>query len=88
MKTSHCTSCGAAVIWTSTRNGKSMPVDAQPSTRGNLALTEWPIPDSSDTKILAEHLTAGQAAGMRASGRPTYLSHFADCPDATQHRRQ
>lgn len=33
-----CRSCGAAIIWAVTGNGKKMPVDAKPTTDGNLVL--------------------------------------------------
>lgn len=88
MITTACTSCGARVIWTKTRNGKAMPVNAQPSERGNLALTEWDRPEVGDTVILAEHLNPRQADGMRAAGRFTYVSHFSDCPNASEHRKR
>lgn len=96
MDTTNCTSCGAEVIWTKTRRGKSMMVNAQPvqadtprhGTSGNFALTEWDRPEHRDTVILAEYLTSVEAEQARIAGRPTYVSHFAVCPNADAHRRR
>jgi hypothetical protein len=32
----NCRSCGAAILWVKTRNGKSMPLDAEPCPDGTL----------------------------------------------------
>lgn len=36
--TAKCRSCGAAIIWCVTGNGKKMPIDARPTDTGNLVL--------------------------------------------------
>lgn len=63
---SECRSCGAEIIWAVTENGRKMPVDAQPTTSGNLILEPGNPP-------LARYVApwAGQ-----------HVSHFATCPGA------
>jgi hypothetical protein len=53
----HCKSCNAAVIWTTTATGAAIPL--------------------SVTTIRLD-----------ADGRRRALSHFSDCPNAKQHRKQ
>ena len=65
-----CRSCGAKIIWTKTTRGAHMPVDVEPSPRGNLALTR-----DGDTVY-----SYGTTDADLASKRPLYLSHFATCP--------
>lgn len=73
-----CRSCGAPIFWATTRMGKTMPVDAQPTRDGNVAITrlsgEW----------LATVVRAKQRELFR---RERYTSHFATCPNAKQHRK-
>lgn len=49
----------------------------------NLAVTP-----KSDGLPEAVVIRPGQAAGMRAAGLPTYVSHFAACPMADEFRRK
>jgi hypothetical protein len=70
-----CRSCGAAIIWTRTEADKRMPIDTEPVDRGNLILKRG---------------HGGQYWAIVAAddtGPPRYVSHFATCPDADQHRR-
>jgi hypothetical protein len=77
VKRSNCGSCQAPVIGALTVNGKFMPVDAEPREDGNLTLTDAdPIP----------HVTVIKA-GQTVDG-PRYVSHFATCSNAAQHRRR
>lgn len=73
MSTTTCRSCGAPIVWCVTPAGNRMPVDADPSPRGNLVLEGElarvvPAPDLLDR-------------------RPRHTSHFATCPNADQHRK-
>lgn len=70
-----CTSCGALIIWAVTKNGKPMPVDAVSAPTGNIALVPDPDPREPPT---AQYL---KTPGVR------YLSHFATCPNAAEHRK-
>jgi len=82
---SKCRSCGADILWTKTRTGKNMPVDAVPDMRskdqggGNLVLT----------------LHGGEFGELRSESyyppkhdakRNRYTSHFSTCPNAAEHR--
>lgn len=77
-----CTSCGAEIVWTITEAGKRSPVDAVPAVNGNLRLT----PESGFTRSRAAgaaiDLTDPDDDGAR------YLSHFATCAHADEHRRK
>ena len=62
--------------------GRTATVEVRPSASGNIVL-------AYDGKHWnAGVLTPGQAAGARADGQNTYLSHFASCPAAEAHRKR
>ncbi len=71
-----CRSCGAAIEWVLTDSGKSMPVDTQPRADGTLVL-------STENDVLR-----ARSPGLFDAGKPRYVSHFATCPQAAQHRRK
>lgn len=79
--TEKCRSCSAPIIWTTTANGKPMPVNAMPSATGNVML------GCDHGKTTAEVLGRNRAAGARDNGVPLHVSHFVDCPHAKAHRR-
>jgi hypothetical protein len=67
-----CRSCNAPIRWARTVNDKAIPLDAQPTTLGNLELRGQ----------VAHHVTPDHnALGTR------YTSHFATCKNAAQHRK-
>jgi hypothetical protein len=68
-----CKSCSAPVRWVKTSTGKSMPIDSQPALNGNLVLH----PDGENVHVA----TASDPPGRR------FLSHFATCINAAQHRK-
>lgn len=70
-----CKSCGAEIIWVKTRGGKAMPLDAKPEKRMVLVGFEGAQVGDQDPTPIAEV-------------QDTYLSHFATCPNADQHRRK
>jgi hypothetical protein len=70
-----CRTCGAPIIWAVTQNGRRMPLDADPvaSPRG------W---------FTIEGATAsGDDLAVAVPSRPIFVSHFATCPQAAEHRR-
>lgn len=73
--TTKCKSCGAPIRWAKTPSGSSVPLDAEPVASGNVALRSDGI---------AIYLKAGEP---RPAGA-TFVSHFATCPDAKQHRKR
>lgn len=77
MQTSRCRSCGAAIIWAKTPAGKTMPIDAEPTPYGNIALV--PAGAIVLTKDLADQ--------GRRIGSKLYRSHFVSCPHAAKHRK-
>ncbi|MET8908358.1 hypothetical protein [Micromonospora sp. NPDC004551] len=76
-KTSPCGSCQRQVIWTVTENNKRMPVDPQPTPDGSVALTA----DGADVRSRVVE------AKFRFGRKDLHRSHFANCPNAAQHRR-
>lgn len=76
---SRCRSCDAEIVWAETVNGKKIPLDAGHHLRGVRVKRDDPL-------ILADEgdVRAGNAV-IRAV--PTYVSHFATCPNAAEHRK-
>lgn len=72
-----CKSCGAHIIWAKTIKGHSIPLDSLPSSLGNVVLSEEGV-------ALVYAGPAGIAP--RYQDEPRYLSHFATCPNADEHR--
>ncbi len=68
-----CKSCGAEIIWTTTKNGKKMPVDAKPIKR--IILKKNNLIEFFETGI--EYIS---------EITDTYVSHFSTCPMANKHR--
>ncbi|MEZ5152095.1 hypothetical protein [Rhodococcus zopfii] len=78
--TEKCRSCRHQIVWAQTVNGKAMPLDVEPSERGNVAVD-----------LVFGVLHAGVVSGpdrdsLRAAKRPLYLSHFTTCPHADNWR--
>lgn len=78
---SYCKSCGAEIKWIKTKAGKNMPVDAQKHIIIKGEGKDVLVTESGEivrgTLTDAEH---GNCTG--------YISHFATCPNAIQHRRR
>lgn len=74
---STCRSCRRPVRWAVTPAGKRMPVDPEPVEGGNLllALDDPPVARVVDPAQLV--IDDGQR----------FVSHFATCPNADEHRR-
>lgn len=77
---SACRSCGAEIFWAETAGGKRMPVDADPVPDGNVIVEDRP-----GDGLRATVLEPG-ALMLDDPGLPRYVSHFATCPNASQHR--
>ncbi|MGD9712863.1 MAG: hypothetical protein AB7V46_12440 [Thermomicrobiales bacterium] len=72
-----CRSCLADIIWAKTEAGTLIPLDATPGKPGaNMALIEG-VAKVINKNDLFEPVYSG----------PLYLSHWASCPHAAQHRR-
>ncbi len=72
---SKCRSCGAPIIWAMTEK-KTMPVDAVPSDKGNVAVA-----------IHGGTVRAIVGVGPDSIG-PRHLSHFVTCPQAAKWRKR
>ncbi len=77
-----CRSCNAAIIWSISPAGKTLPLDGKPIL-------------SIDDVRLGSHSTLYRLVGVRAlkafltsDPAPLYISHFATCPNASQHSRR
>lgn len=78
MDVADCSSCSARIVWTVTAKGKRMPVDAEPREDGTFVLRG----QGDDHPPLALHK-------RESRGRePLYVSHFATCPNADEHRKR
>lgn len=69
---STCKSCGARIIWAPTPAGKHIPVDADPTPDGNIELRDGIAHVNQQANLL---------------GEARYVTHFATCPQADEHRR-
>ena len=78
-----CRSCGKPIIWvTMVASGKKNPLDSLPTPKGNVVLV--PEGNGDTARVLnAEELKAAQAK----EANYLYLSHFATCSQAKQHRK-
>lgn len=69
-----CGSCRAPIRWALTRNGKAMPVNADPVEGGNVVL---------ERRMAALMAYVVDATDPR---QPRYTSHHVTCPNASAHR--
>ncbi|MEU7174700.1 MULTISPECIES: hypothetical protein [Micromonospora] len=76
--TTVCGSCKQPVIWTVTDKSKRMPVDAQPTADGTVALT---VAGSQVRSRVVE-------AKFRFGRRDLHKAHFSSCPQAKTWRRR
>lgn len=79
-KVANCRSCGSEIVWTVTHKGKRMPVDAKPVWDGNIRLR------IEGERVVAEYPGKGHPS-LLDDDRPRYVSHFATCDFADEHRR-
>lgn len=73
MEIKPCRSCQAPVIWARTKNGKAIPIDAEPADSGQ----------KPNLKLLPGNPVAAEYVG---AGEGTHVSHFVTCPNAIKHR--
>lgn len=73
--------CGALIIWTTNVvTGKRMPVDAEPTERGNVVLVTGN--DGPEARVLTRDELV-----RRPTTRGLYLSHFATCATVANFRK-
>lgn len=75
-----CKSCHAAIYWLeSDTTGNRAPIDAAPSTAGNVLV----MLDLGTYRVFGPE----RAAIERNQGAKLHRNHFGTCPHASQHRR-
>lgn len=80
-----CRACGAAVYWaTNTTTGKSAPIDADPSTRGNIYLFRKGENRAKFYRVLNIH----QIEDAIGSNIPLHTNHFMTCPNASEFKKE
>lgn len=78
-----CRSCRAPVRWVETRQGKRMPINAEPTHSGTLVLYRRA---GSDGQPVGGWIVR-RAWPFDAPDEPLYTSHFATCPNADAWRQ-
>ena len=71
-----CRSCGAAIFWARTPNGKAIPLDAEPTEDGNVVVNG------------GQALVFTKGSPTVADGTVKYTCHFQTCKDAAKHRKR
>lgn len=71
-----CRSCSRPITWMVTPKNRRMPLDLEPAESGNVRV----LGDVAYT------LRAEELENARSQGERLYVSHFATCPNARQHR--
>lgn len=84
-----CRSCGAAITWAETSNGRAMPVDTEPNVNGNIVLLPAADPREPTLALVLDKTGAIRTpAGVaRPPASERHTSHFATCVDADEWRR-
>jgi hypothetical protein len=82
---SNCSSCAAPIYWAESERGTRIPIVREPSEKGNIRLR---FRDPEGLPPIATYLTKAEVFDARCEGEALFLSHFADCPFADQHRRK
>ncbi len=70
-----CKSCGEPIIWVITEEGKRMPLDAEPTELGTVAVREH----DGAARVVSRN--------GRYPGQKLYVSHFATCRFSQAHRK-
>lgn len=77
-----CTSCHARIRWAILDGtARLMPLDTEPHPDGNVHVVDW----GPRTRALTRPIVAVNAA-ERAITPYAYVTHFATCPNAAEHR--
>jgi hypothetical protein len=90
---SRCRSCSAPIFWALTRKpngdvGTRMPVDRDPVADGNIEIVDRTrLPEENDWTPVIRVLKKGDGDTL-FEPPDRYVSHFATCPNAPQHRRK
>lgn len=78
----HCTSCGSRIRWAELDGtARLMPIDHEARPDGNVSVVGW----GPAVRGLSRPVVAVNAA-ERAVTDYRYVTHFATCPNADEHR--
>ncbi len=80
---SRCRSCGQMIVWVRTKSGKNMPCDSQ--------LVTFKSETGGKERIVTEqgNIISGKTGVSREEADGIgYISHFATCPYADEHRKR
>lgn len=97
MADAKCNSCGAPIRWAiSESSGKAIPLDIETVADGNIIETGMIDPSSKSPVIRylkkSESITFPKMGDLFGSSARDdvhrYVSHFATCPNADQHRKK
>ena len=77
MRSSRCRSCGAPILFAKTKDGKLLPVDAEPVVEGRVFVAET---EGGPTAYFPPD-------GVEVPGCTRHDSHFATCKYAAKHRK-
>lgn len=81
-----CRSCGAPILWARMEgSGKAIPLDESPAKDGNLWASQKPGPKGIELTARAAPKPGSEKSPVDAERR-RWRSHFASCPNASQHR--
>ncbi len=72
-----CSSCKKPILWKKTASGALMPLDPVPVAGGNVII-----------KGDVAYTLKGDLWEEIAAEEPRYVSHFATCANAAQHRKR
>lgn len=95
MSEPRCLSCGRPILWAVVEaSGRRMPVDVEPVAGGNVFLSRI-VDEIGESRDGVVHVRVARdvllatiiPAGEDVADRDRYVSHFATCPYAAQHRR-
>lgn len=84
MKFTTCKSCKAAIAFVRLPSGRRLPINPDPTDNGNVHITGSRNEDEPAARVISTQ------TGTLFDNAPTttaYTSHFATCPQASQHRR-
>lgn len=79
---SRCKSCGAAIVWAESKNGRKWPFDYEPDDRGTFIL--FVELGATEPVALAPR---DMERALLPLYRERYLPHWVSCPNADAHRR-
>lgn len=80
-----CGSCGAQMRWAQTEEGRSIPLDPDPVPTGNLIIKEVRHVGGRGPVLTVRYLRKTDTVPLEVA---RYVSHFATCPSAAEHRRK